>query len=155
MKTAFEKWYEDADMPEKDKNGNWYDLETGLYYKEANYKSKVSDAAITNREAVKVHGAVALKGTVKQKNWAEKIRSEKIAYLSSEDASLLCDKNGLLTHSKFWIENRDRSSNEIVVFIKEQKSLLQIAKKLEAEKNHEEYEKIAAQYNDLTAKWGF
>jgi len=28
----FEFWYENADMPRKDKNGKWYDLEDGLYF---------------------------------------------------------------------------------------------------------------------------
>ena len=31
-KMSFREWYNEADMPEQDKDGKWFDMETGIYF---------------------------------------------------------------------------------------------------------------------------
>ncbi|NCC41549.1 MAG: hypothetical protein EOM21_19445 [Gammaproteobacteria bacterium] len=152
-----------ADMPEL-RNGAWVDLETGIEYDASfDYAANApraprrtpSQKATDARAVAKMFGGRALKGTAAQKEWAEKIRAEKLAGMSEDQAEMACDPNGLLTHSKFWIEQRARSGAEIGSFVQEQKALLKQAKTLKAAGKADEYTAVAAQYNALTAQWGW
>lgn len=67
-------------------------------------RQQVSAETKSTRKQAKFFGAKALRGTKKQKEWAEKIRSEKMRQF--DDASVLAF-NGPWNHSKFWIENRN------------------------------------------------
>lgn len=115
----------------------------------------LSDAATDARATAKHFGGRALTGTARQKEWAEKIRSQKIVAMPLAAAELACDPNGLGRTAKFWIENRDRTTAEFAAFLTEQKSLLAQAKALHAAGQAAEYAAVAARYNALTSKWGF
>jgi hypothetical protein len=149
-----------ADMPSK-QDGVWVDLETGIAYDPSyNYVSKttrttLSAKALDARAIAKAFGGKALKGTAKQKEWAEKIRAQVLQGLTFDQAEMICDPNGLCTNSKFWIENRNSAAAEFGAFIESQKALLKTAKTLHAAGKAEEYKAVAAEYNALTAKWGF
>lgn len=109
---SFQDWYDDADMPEKDSNGNWYDLETGLYYEKPKLIQKKKTTQTSEiqkyRNFAKENGGQNLKGTTKQKDWAEKIRydviNNNLKYNKEYIKTLL--KEDEFQHSKFWIENR-------------------------------------------------
>lgn len=156
----FRDWYEEADMPEKI-DGVWVDVETGVPYQPASPKSSMSQQAQTARATAKQLGGKALKGTAKQKEWAEKIRAEKLAAMTEEAAELICDPNGLCTHSKFWIENRSKTAGQFENFIINQKKWLNRHKWLRAkntlqgldEDERAELEDIADKYNNLTKEW--
>lgn len=160
----FNYWINEvADMPERDEGG-WYDLETGLRFDPSfDYRANqpraarkpLSTRAQDARAIAKAFGGKALKGTAKQKEWAEKIRAEKLAQMDLDQAEMACDPNGLLTHSKFWIENRARSGREIGEFVQQQKALLKQARTLKAAGKAAEYAAAAAEYNNLTSQWGF
>lgn len=163
MTTNFQTWIDQADMPER-RDGVWVDLETGLKYDPSiDYatgtarapRKTVSAKAQDARAVAKMFGGKALKGTAKQKEWAEKIRAEKLAQMSESQAEMACDPLGLLTHSKFWIENRTRNGSEIGAFVEDQKALLKQAKSLRAAGKADEYAVVAARYNALTTTWGF
>jgi len=101
---------EDADMPVF-KNGVWVDEETGLEIcvsapKKA--KKTLSVHALDARSRAKLLGAKALKGTPKQKEWAEKIRAEKLAEMHLEEAQKLCGSSAVLSSASFWINNRSK-----------------------------------------------
>jgi len=115
----------------------------------------LSDAATSARATAKHFGGRALTGTASQKEWAEKIRAQKIVAMPLAAAELACDPNGLGRAAKFWIENRDRTAAEIGAFLVEQRALLAQAKALHAEGKAAEYAAVAARYNALTSKWGF
>jgi hypothetical protein len=156
--TNFEAWLKEADMPEK-VNGQWVDLETGLAYDpKSNYlptKTELSKRAMDGRKTAKSFGGKALAGSKKQKEWAEKIRAEKLMAMDQDQAKLACRPDGLGKHSKFWIENRGRSGKEIGEFFTEQTGLLAQAQKLQAKDKIAEFNRVAKKYNDLTDKWGF
>ena len=159
----FGVWVEQDDMPEFI-DGAWVDLETGIPY-DPNFdyaanaprapRQMVSQKAQDARAVAKTFGGRALKGTAAQKEWAEKIRAEKLAGMTDDQAAMACDPNGLLTHSKFWIEQRTRSGAEIGAFVQEQKALLKQAKTLRAAGKADEYAAVAAKYNALTEQWGW
>jgi len=83
-----------------------------------------------------------------------KFNGEKLGEVRKDFTGLALDPNGLGRSSKFWIENRNRSSKELGDFFQQQKTLLSKAKQLKAEGNGPEYEKAAKEYNDLTARFG-
>lgn len=155
----FKEWLNEADIPMKDKNGKWYDAETGIYFSEtvaaikSKEKSQLSKKANDALQIAKSFGGIALSGSLKQKEWAEVIRAEKIQKMIRDDAELVCEPTNLLRHSKFWIENRHRTEDEIVGFVKQYKALLAQFDKFE--KGSESARKIAAEYNMLTKQWGF
>ena len=64
-------------------------------------KASLSERAIEKRNIAKMFGGKALTGTVKQKEWAEKIRAEKLAALSEDEAIKIC--------TAFWINNRNKT----------------------------------------------
>ena len=151
--THFEYWLNEvADMPVY-KDGKWYDLETGIEYKPE--RKNMSANAINARKEAKEFGGNALKGTKKQTEWAEKIRAEKIRKMNADDAKMVVDPNGLLTHSKFWIEQREKSATEIADFVRQQKGLLKKAMEQKGKGDADGYEITAKLYNMLTAEWGF
>lgn len=161
MKTNFQAWLDEADMPTKAEDGSWFDLETGLAYDPAhNYitgaaRQTLSAKALDARAVAKAFGGKALTGTAKQKEWAEKIRAEKLASMTQDQAEMACDPSGLLTNSKFWIENRAAAASAIGAFVTDQKALLAQARALKAAGRADEYSRAAAQYNAMTAQWGF
>lgn len=157
----FQFWVENvADMPERDNSG-WYDAETGLRYdpsvkyNPAAARNTLSEKAQAARGTAKFFGGKALKGTAKQKEWAEKIRAEKLASMTEDQAEMVCDPHGILTNSKFWIEKRAVSGKEIGLFIEEQKALLKLYRVATAKEDHEAVKALAEKYNALTEKWGF
>lgn len=156
----FQAWLDDADMPEM-KDGKWYDLETGLPYDPSfDYKTGVrrtqlSPKALDARAMAKQFGGKALKGSAKQKEWAEKIRAEKLVEMDQDQAEMACDPNGLLTNSKFWIENRSASGKSIGEFVMNQKAMLAQHKVASKAHRFDDMKAIAENYNALTAKWGF
>lgn len=159
----FQAWIDQADMPER-RDGVWVDLETGIPYDPAfNYatgtprapRTTVSPKAQDARAVAKLFGGRALTGTARQKEWAEKIRAEKLAKMSQDQAEMACDPNGLLTEAKFWIENRSASGAEIGAFVQEQKALLQLAKSLRDAGKADKYAEVVKRYNALTARWGW
>lgn len=149
----FQTWLNEADMPER-VNGQWVDLETGIPYVEA-YRPRqaLSTKAQDARAIAKAFGGKALKGSAKQKEWAENIRAEKLAAMSPDQAEMACEPSGLLTDANFWIERRDRSGAEIGAFVQQQKALLKKAKTLKAAGKAAEYAATAAEYNALTEAW--
>jgi len=160
MSNNFQAWIDQADMPEQ-VNGQWIDLETGVAYDPThNYNTKavrqsISPKAQDARNIAKAFGGKALTGSVKQKEWAEKIRAEKLAGMTQDQAEMACDPKGLLTAAKFWIENRGAFSSEIGEFVMQQKALLAQARNLKAAGQAAEYAAAAEKYNSLTARWGF
>lgn len=158
---SFEYWYNEiADIPAKDENGNWVDYETGFSYqhwlksesKPATTRTKLSDKALKARSLAKQFGGKALTGSKKQKEWAEKIRESVISKLSEESAILLCSPKSLFKTAKSWIENRDKSPKEFEVFILKQQQLLAEYNSLEV---GSDATRIASEYNELTATFGF
>lgn len=160
--TNFQAWLNQADIPERDPYGRWYDLEDGRYYEHSfDYaagkpaRKIVSAKAQDARSVAKMFGGKALTGTAKQKEWGEKIRAAALAGMNQDQAEMAADPDGLGRAAKFWIENRARSTSEIGAFFMEQKALMRKAQSLKTAGKVEEYAAVAAQYNALTAKWGF
>lgn len=160
----FSYWIEQiADIPAKDETGAWVDLETGLHYDAsidyakgtARVRRTVGAKAMEAREIAKAFGGKALKGSAKQKEWAEKIRAEKLAEMDEDQAEMACDPNGLLTHSKFWIDNRGVAGANIGAFVQEQKALLKQYRAAQSKVDAVNAKAIAEQYNALTSTWGF
>ena len=118
-------------------------------------RTALSDKALEARKVAKFFGGMALVGTKRQKEWAEKIRADKLHGMTELQALQACDPTGLLKHSKFWIENRDRSGKEIGEFVELQKSLLKKYQAAYAEKDHDAVKRLADHYNELTTNWGF
>lgn len=118
-------------------------------------RTTISAKADDCRKTAKLFGGRALKGTAKQKEWAEKIRADKLQEMTPEQATLVCDPKGLLTHSKFWIENRTRAGKEIGAFIETQKRLLAEHRAAATKCDAAAVASIATQYNKLTDQWGF
>lgn len=107
------------------------------------------------RKLAKFYGGKALTGTAAQKKWAEQIREEKLKLMDAEQASLVCDPNGLLTKAAWWIEHRENSAKDIADFVQKQKMLLSLYKKAKAENLADQVAAFANQYNSLTSIWGF
>ncbi len=162
MRSNFQAWLDDADMPQRDAQGNWFDAEDGLpydptidYCQLSRPRRAVSARAVEARALAKLFGGKALTGTAKQKEWAEKIRAEKLAGMTDDQAVLACDSAGLGRSAHFWIEARNRTPNEIGKFFITQKAMLARAKALRSAGKAEEYAAAANEYNALTTAWGF
>lgn len=113
----FKDWLEnEADIPMRDENGNWYDAETGLAYNsQVSYsvtRKSVSADAKGFREYAKQFGGKALTGSAKQKEWAEKIRYNALQNANDEIATLLCVSE-YTQNSAFWINFRNENANEL------------------------------------------
>lgn len=158
----FDFWINEiADMPTKAEDGQWFDLETGLPYRvDVDYASGQSRPRFTpsnkaqqGRELAKVFGGRALTGSAKQKEWAEKIRAEKLREMDMDQAEMACDPKGLLTAAKFWIEARARNGKEIGEFVQQQKALLKQYRTAKAAGDAGQVKALAEQYNALTEQW--
>lgn len=112
---SFTNWYNEvADMPSHQQDGAWVDLETGFTYadwandncKTTQNRWKANDTIQTARNIAKMFGGKALKGTGKQKAWAETIRENIIKNTNEIQSEILCTVS-YFSHSKFWIENRE------------------------------------------------
>jgi hypothetical protein len=155
MSSEFKKWYDDADMPTL-VDGRWVDLETGIPYSSAKpARTILSGKALDARAVAKAFGGKALAGTAKQKEWAEKIRAEKLIQMTAEQAALVADPTNILQNAKFWIENRAWPAREIARFEIDRRALLKKARTLKAANEAAGYAAAAADYNALTARWGF
>lgn len=113
--TTFDFWYNEiADMPTQAPDGSWFDLETGLAFdnkvKTDNSKDNKKNAKL--RQAARNLGGKALKGTVKQKKWAEQIRKSFIENCIDTDFIKLLLTSDSLISAKFWIETRDNNELE-------------------------------------------
>ncbi len=119
----FKEWFDEADIPMQDKDGRWYDAETGFSYsdyqrnnsstKATMPRQNVSEEAKEYRKTASQYGGKALTGTRKQKNWAEKIRNGILESLSEENCRIIC-MNKSAHSSKFWIENRDFKGEDFI-----------------------------------------
>ncbi|HDR1063267.1 TPA: hypothetical protein ACT2DX_000731 [Pasteurella multocida] len=115
--TTFQEWYNEADMPTRAEDGKWYDAETGLpfdpkyVYKKVERKSVSADAK-GFRAYAKQFGGVALTGSAKQKEWAEKIRYEILVKCDDEQATAICAL-ALTQKSTFWINFRNENAEQI------------------------------------------
>lgn len=106
-----------ADMPEQGDDGNWFDLETGIPYEScAHYKTGGRTTRWTPRDDVKEHrkiakfyGAKALTGSIKQKVWAESLRTKVLTSekLSDEQKTEFLATADFTNTAKFWINNKD------------------------------------------------
>ena len=96
-----------------------------------------------------------MKGTAKQKEWAEKIRVNFIEQLTFDEAIRLVELDALCGKAKFWIENRTKTINELKDFIRDQQVFVEAYKAASSENNAELVKKYAELYNNLTAKWGY
>ena len=137
----FDFWKNEfADMPAK-QDGVCVDLETGLEYdSKINYssgknsarseRSSISEKALQNRNKAKFFGGKALKGTKKQKEWAEKIRAQRIEKGFSEEAlEALLSLEGAKNCS-FWIGTREKTNAQIEVLLNERAVLVRKHNKL-------------------------
>lgn len=118
---SLEYWKREiADMPAF-VNGEWVDLETGLAYAESKEievkrtaaEQKRLDRTVKARQTAKSLGAKALKGTAKQKAWAEDIRKAFLEQELTDDALSLVTSSEITAHAKFWIETRNVSRKEL------------------------------------------
>lgn len=131
--TDLNNWKEHiADMPQKDEAGKWYDAETGIYYtnnSEHEQKRKVDKKSLEARNKAKLLGGKALKGTFKQKQWAEKIRAEILSKVNSDAAKSLVE-NKIFSCASFWIDNRSQAVDYFNTIEKEYFALTKIANEL-------------------------
>lgn len=109
--TTREEFRNEADILVS-RNGVLTDLETGMEWNPdgaaANAEKKAALAkAKQSREGAKALGGKALKGSAKQKKWAEELRAKALKNLTTEMAArVLADAR--MQDAKFWIENRNR-----------------------------------------------
>lgn len=111
MGLSFSDWMEfEASIPMQDKDGEWFDLDTGIYFHEYNPPKKdqpprYSPSAKTAEARAKArkNGGRALRGSSKQKEWAEKIRMQKLSALNDEQKQMVL-RLDVLHAAKFWIE---------------------------------------------------
>lgn len=115
----------------------------------------LSKNALAARSAAKMFGGVALKGTARQVEWAEKIRLEKITDMTEKQALIACDPAGLMKGAKFWIENRDRSGRDVGEFAVEYRDLIEKYNNAKSAGDASTASETAAKYNALTLAWGF
>lgn len=114
----FQRWYNDADMPEK-VNGQWVDLETGIPYRSEVQRTPAErrgaqqqnhgDAIVRDRLRSKELKLPALTGSVAQKDWAVQIRLKTAEQMSPALLASLCSVNNPeIRAASFWINNRNR-----------------------------------------------
>lgn len=117
MSNNFNHWYNEiADMPQKDDQGRWVDLETGLFFESSvHYKTggkvtrwEPSKDIKGYRAVAKFYGGKALTGSSKQKEWAESIRAKwlELDNISDEQKAEFLALQGATGTAKFWINNK-------------------------------------------------
>jgi hypothetical protein len=127
-KASFKYWHEEiADIPSLNQTGEWVDLETGFTYEDycnsfvatktralpSKYESQIKAA----RSSAKANGFVALRGSTLQKQWAVQIREARLKEIQ-EEAIRKCAGSNLFSSSKFWIDTRNQSNEEIVLLVR-------------------------------------
>lgn len=108
-------------------NGRWLCHDTGIEYTNADIRSMLKPAkapakplsskALNARATAKNFGMKALTGSARQKEWAEKIRSEKIIGIYSmkdDDREDAIAAISMLKKASFWIDNRSKSGAQII-----------------------------------------
>lgn len=158
----FQAWLAQADMPVK-RDGVWVDLEDGIAYNpEWDYvgdkpraRTSLSAKAKDARAFAKCFGGKALIGTAKQKKWAEEVRADVLSGLTQDQAELVCDPASLCRTSAFWLNNRHRRPAEFAEFVATYRALARKAEVHRAARNQAALDAVVAEYNALTALWGF
>lgn len=150
---TFREWYEDADMPTRAEDGQWYDLETGIPYEPTSAtpkkaKTSLSRKALDARAVAKFFGGKALSGSQRQKEWAEKIRKNVLENVTEEQATLLCSLT-FCTTAKWWIENRELEPKEMGKRITRAAKILPIYKNKWDMLTQKEREQLSEEYNSL------
>ncbi|HDR1046846.1 TPA: hypothetical protein VB166_000482 [Pasteurella multocida] len=114
--TTFQEWYNEADMPMRGEDGKWYDAETGFPFQPFENKKVVRKSVSADvkgfRAYAKQFGGKALAGSVKQKEWAEKIRYSVLTKCDDEQASILCSL-AITDKASFWINFRNESAEQL------------------------------------------
>lgn len=163
---SFSEWFEDAEIPVKRKDGEWEDRGCGGIYiaKTKANRKPLSDKIKEARAVAKDFGGKALKGSKKQKDWAEGIRANILKNIDKNLAETLAS-NALFQHSSVFINIRNKSHSnieqmliEILELIKEHNNHIFTAEKIdnnsrvvsnEAGKLYEEAEKIKTKIHAL------
>lgn len=112
MSMTFEEWVSD-----------FYDLDVALLgeskrielkklynaeqTRSSGVNAKVNAKAAKERTVAKTLGCKALKGSAKQKAWAESIRKAFLEKVESEHAFNMVQNSDMTAHAKFWIETRN------------------------------------------------
>lgn len=115
----------------------------------------LSDKTLAARAQAKFLGGQALQGSRKQKEWAEQIRAKMLASATPEQAELLVNPKSLARWAHFWIENRNKTTAALAEFVRKTGELNALADEVKSSGNTERYRQICAEYNALTAAWGF
>lgn len=115
----------------------------------------LSEKTLQARAQAKFLGGLALQGSRKQKSWGEEIRAKKLATATPEQAELLVNSLSLARWAHFWIENRDKTPAQLAEFVRRTGELNAQADALQDADDLERYREVCAEYNALTAKWGF
>ncbi len=133
----FDAWMAQADIPVKNENGAWVDLETGFHYdssfnyangrpfgKKAEQPKELGQKASDGRAAAKMLGGKDLTGSMAQKEWAEKIRASKLERMTAGHANLALTMPVAAT-AKFWIEARFKRPDEIGAWLAEHHPMIE------------------------------
>lgn len=94
------------------------------YSYEHKKSQKMSEASLKSRKAAALLGDFkALKGTVKQKQWAEHIRLEKLKELDAITLDYL-SRFSIIEKAAFWINQKNKSASEIITALKKYERLI-------------------------------
>lgn len=118
-------------------------------------KAVLSEAAAAAKLNAVSKGGVALKGTPKQREWAEKIRQQRLSAMTPEQVAIAVNPNGLFVNAKWWIETRDMDARQLGAFFEAQKKMLALARKQQAANAASDYAETVKIYNGLTGQFGF
>ncbi|MFA9203198.1 MAG: hypothetical protein ACEQSD_04280 [Flavobacteriales bacterium] len=133
---SFREWFEDADMPMRRDDGTWYDAETGISFsassEAAPYRIQYNPSADVQgyRDYAKQFGGKALTGSPKQKDWAEKIRAEKLAEAKDHAGVDVLARSKLFSSAKFWIENRTEKGSVLAEYATNYLAVMRMMQKL-------------------------
>ena len=133
---SFREWFEDADMPMRRDDGTWYDAETGISFsassEAAPYRIQYNPSADVQgyRDYAKQFGGKALTGSPKQKDWAEKIRAEKLAEAKDHAGVDVLARSKLFSSAKFWIENRTEKGGVLAEYATNYLAVMRMMQKL-------------------------
>lgn len=95
------------------------------------------------RKAAKALGGKALKGTAKQKSWAEEIRKSFLTKVNTEQADLVLNAD-IAQSAKFWIETRTASTNQIIDVIKNPNTYDDLIKELKEKEREAKLAEVRA-----------
>lgn len=88
-------------------------------------------------------GGKALKGTAKQKSWAEEIRKSFLTKVNTEQADLVLNAD-IAQSAKFWIETRTASTNQIIDVIKNPNTYDDLIKELKEKEREAKLAEVRA-----------